>query len=384
MTASVVDPNRLRGIRLDPTKPLAAQPGVGHNRWHPNLPAVLEVESGEPFVLETIDASDATVTRAAPQTPWNSALIHPLTGPVAVAGAKAGDVLEIELVDVTTGDTGISSIHAGEGLLGPWIDREETVVWDLRNGFARTPAIPGVSIPAAPFPGCIGLAPSATYVEEAKHRESALARLGATTAVDGEAGAVPASAADGLRTLPPRENGGNMDVRQLTVGSRLFVRVQVDGAMVSAGDMHYAQGDGELGASAIETSGRLVLRCTVHSTSSWTPRNPVLVPPPERSRPRLTATGHANCDAGVADIASAARSAAWELATWVTAHSDLDFAQASVVLSVAADLRIAQMVNDPYPTVTATVPLDIFDPGTLHPSIISRRPLSDARDSQRR
>jgi formamidase len=369
--SGALDLNQLRGIRVDPRKRLASQPGLGHNRWHPDLRPALEVDSGEVFVLETIDASDATVTRSSPDTPWDVALIHPLTGPVYIAGAKPDDVLEIEILDVGTGDTGTSSIHPSEGLLGGWIDRQETIVWDLRDGFARSPAIPGVSIPAAPFPGCIGVAPSAAYVAQARRRETALAQLGAPTAVDHEPGAVPASVIDGLRTLPPRENGGNMDVRQLTAGSRLFVRVQVDGGLLSVGDMHFAQGDGELGASAIETSGWVALRCTTHHAPAWTPRNPVLIPPPERDRLRVTTTGHASTDAGVADIASAARAAAWELATWVTAHAHLDFAQASVVLSVAADLRIAQLVNDPYPTVTATLPVDIFDAGTLRPGILN-------------
>jgi formamidase len=226
--SGALDLNQLRGIRVDPRKRLASQPGLGHNRWHPDLRPALEVDSGEVFVLETIDASDATVTRSSPDTPWDVALIHPLTGPVYIAGAKPDDVLEIEILDVGTGDTGTSSIHPSEGLLGGWIDRQETIVWDLRDGFARSPAIPGVSIPAAPFPGCIGVAPSAAYVAQARRRETALAQLGAPTAVDHEPGAVPASVIDGLRTLPPRENGGNMDVRQLTAGSRLFVRVQVE------------------------------------------------------------------------------------------------------------------------------------------------------------
>lgn len=289
---------------------------------------------------------------------------------MAITGARAGDVLEIEILDVETGDAGVSSIHPGEGLLGPWIDREESVVWDLREGFARSPAIPGVSIPAASFPGCIGVAPSADFMIEARRRETALAALGAPTALDGESEAVPSTVADGLRTLPSRENGGNMDVRQLTLGAQLFVRMLVDGALVSAGDMHFAQGDGELGASAIETSGRVVLRCIVHRQPSWPPRNPVLIPPPERQRRQIMATGHAAVEAGVADVVSAARAAAWELANLETAYSDLDLAQASVVLSVAANLHIAQLVNDPYPTVTASLPIDVFDEGTLRPGIL--------------
>jgi len=112
-------------VRLDPTRPLAAQAGVGHNRWHPGLAPVLTVEPGETFILETLDSSDGHLDAAS--TPADVLAfpvdrVHPLTGPVAVAGARPGMLLAIAIIDVVPRGPAISSLAPGEGALGHLID----------------------------------------------------------------------------------------------------------------------------------------------------------------------------------------------------------------------------------------------------------------------
>lgn len=360
----------LARVRADPARPLRAQPGLGHNRWHWELEPALSVTPGEAFVLETIDASDAAVPASAPDAPWPAGRIHPLTGPVHVDGAEPGDVLEVEILDATSANTGVSGVAPGEGLLGHLIEEPAFFAWEIADGYARCDALPGVSLPSGIFPGVIGVAPSEALAARARRREEDLRERGATVADPTPSDAWPAGVADGLRTLPPRENGGNLDVRGLTVGGRFLTRVHVAGGLLSIGDMHLCQGDGELGASAIEIAGSLTLRCTVHRDAAWVPRSPVVIPAPERDRPRFMTVGlSVSDDRGneEMDLMLAARNAAWELLEWVMARRGFTPAQAYVLLSVAADLRIAQLVNNPTPTVCASLPLDVFDdmPGTV-------------------
>ena len=100
--------------------------------------------------------------------------------------------------------------------------------------------------------------------------------------------AAPPSAADGLRTFPPRENGGNIDVRDLVAGSRLSLTVHVPGALLSVGDLHFAQGDGEVCIAAIETGGAVTVRCSLRR-DGWRPRFPVWESPGSPAR-RAAAT----------------------------------------------------------------------------------------------
>src|SRR5207248_10247603 len=95
--------------------------------------------------------------------------------------------------------------------------------------------------------------------------------------------AIPPRAADGLRTIPPRETGGNLDIRQLVAGSRLRLPVSVPGALFSIGDLHFAQGDGEVCGTAIEIAGAVTVRFALHKSPAVrmrfpcydTPRRPV-------------------------------------------------------------------------------------------------------------
>src|SRR5215470_12146525 len=260
----------MRAIRIDRSKPLSAEPHTGHNRFHPEIDPVLEVAEGEEVVLETRDALDGQLgpnSTAADFGDMNAGAIHPLTGPVFVKGVKRGDVLEIEFVDVAPQPTAFSCIIPGFGFLRDVMTEAFLVHWKISDGWATSAQIPGVRIPGAPFMGVSAVAPSPRKLEEWTAREQRLLDRGGMVFPPDPAGAVPGGACGlaGLRTLPPRENGGNFDVKQLSRGSRLFLPAFVDGALFSTGDAHFAQGDGEVCVTAVEMGATVTVRFRRHA-----------------------------------------------------------------------------------------------------------------------
>ena len=147
-----------------------------------------------------------------------------------------------------------------------------------------------MAVPAGVFAGVIGVAPSPELFERAHAREAELAGRGGRFDGPSAEGAAPPAAADGLRTYPPRENGGNIDVRDLVVGSRLLLPVQVPGALLSLGDLHFAQGDGEVCISAIETGGARPCASGLRR-EGWRPTLPAWEAPPRPGRAYFATTG---------------------------------------------------------------------------------------------
>ena len=185
----------------------------------------------------------------------NLDVVHPLTGPVYVNGAEPGDLLEVHIVDVEPAEFGFTTQIAGFGFLRDYFDQPYIVHWTIADGYATAPELPRVRIPGASFPGVIGLAPSHELLQKTIAREQALLERGGAVLTPNPADAVPNDpriAAEALRTIPPRETGGNLDVKQLSKGVRLAIPVSAPGALFSIGDAHFAQGDGECCGTAIE------------------------------------------------------------------------------------------------------------------------------------
>jgi formamidase len=247
----------MHAIRIDRSKRLAEEPHGGHNRYHPDISPALEVGEGEEVILETRDAldgqlkADATVADLAAA---DANLIHPLTGPVFIKGARPGDMVEIEFIDIVPEPTAFSAIVPGLGFLRDIMKTPYVVNWKIRDGWATAAEIPGVRIPGAPFMGISAVAPSAHKLKEWTEREQHALDAGGFVVPPSATGAVPSGRCglEGLRTLPPRENGGNFDVKQLTKGAKLLLPVFVEGALFSTGDAHFAQGDGEVCVTAVE------------------------------------------------------------------------------------------------------------------------------------
>jgi formamidase len=318
------------------------------------------VRPGDEITLETRDGIDGQLTRDSSHADvldLDLGLGHPLTGPVYVEGANPGDVLDIELLAYETADFGVTAVIPGFGFLADVFTDPYLVPWEIADGAARSQELAGVTVPGDPFAGVVGVAPSLELMDDIARREQALADAGAPVADRLPETAIPATASTGLRTIPPREIGGNLDIRQLVAGSRITLPVHVDGALVSIGDLHFAQGDGEVCGTGIEVAGAVTLRFGVR-----TPERPLRLPSfetPERPGRRSFATTGIALDTPM-DVGAAARVALLEMIDYLEARLGTARAAAYALCSVAVDLRISEVVDIPYPLVSALLPRDIF------------------------
>jgi formamidase len=357
-------------VSIDRRKRLHQEPHTGHNRWHPDIQAVIEVEPGEEVTLETRDAVDLQIgphTTAKDLEKLDRTVAHPLTGPVYVKGARPGDLLEIEYVDIVPERYGWTRFSPGFGFLPDLFDHFFVAHWDITREYATSPQLPGVRIPNGAFMGTAGVAPSREQLQKWSAREQELADRGGRVMLPTSASAVPSQCHDGLRTIPPRENCGNADVKQLTKGSKLYVPVAVDGALYSVGDGHYAQGDGEVCGTAIEMGATAVVRFKVHEGIA-SRRNIVW---PRFSHARYGNALERNFIATMGmpvtpdgrqengDLNLAARNA---LVRMIELLQERGWTreQAYIICSVAVDLRVSNVVDVPNVTVSALLPEDIF------------------------
>jgi formamidase len=354
-------------VAVDASLPLAREPGTGHNRWHPDLEPIAFVRPGEEITLETRDGLDGALgpdSTAADVLAIDLGRPHPLTGPVCVETAEPGDLLEVELLAFESAPFGVTCIVPGFGFLADLFTEPYLITWTIDGGKARSPELPGVAIPEELFAGAIGVAPSHALMEEMRRREDELKARGGAVADRAEPAAVPAFAASGLRTIPPRETGGNMDVRQLVAGSRIFFPVHVPGALFSIGDLHFAQGDGESCGVAIEVAGAATVRFAVRKDAAWTLRYPAYETPGRPERRCFATTGIPVAEDGrneSLDLTLATRAAILEMIEHLCATRGLSREAAYVLVSVAVDLRLSEIVDVPNPLVSALLPLDIFE-----------------------
>ena len=367
----------MKSIELDYSKQCADEPTKGHNRWHPDIPPALEVAPGEEVVLQTRNALDGGVVHTS--TPEdlrniNLGLVHPLTGPVYVQGAEPGDLLEVSILNIEPASWGFTTVIPGFGFLRDVFLDPYVVHWNIQDGYAESPQLPGVRVPGAPFMGTIGVAPSRQLRQEILLREDELRRRGGAVLGPDPQGAVPANeplASEGLRTVPPRENGGNMDIKQLTAGTRLLLPVFTEGALFSAGDAHYAQGDSECCGTAIEMDSTLhaSFRVLKGAAQQRNLRFPIFerddyFASPEMAAPKrfLASTGMCISESGVNESENATLAARNALLTMVQLLMERGWSreQAYCICSVAVDLKLSEIVDVPNFVVSAFLPLDIF------------------------
>jgi formamidase len=366
-----------KSITIDRSKHLDQEPLTGHNRWHPALVPVVEVDAGETVALETRDALDGYLNAGSTVADFGAlamGAVHPLTGPVFVKGCVPGDLLEVEFVDIAPQPWAFSAIMPGLGFLRDVFTEPFLVHWQIADGWATSAQLPGVRIPGAPFMGVSGVAPSVQQVAAWTKREADASSRGGFALAPDPVGAVPATgaaASDGLRTLPPRENGGNFDVKQLTRGAKLFLPVNVEGALFSTGDAHFAQGDGEVCVTAVEMAATCAVRFAVHPGEAakhnirWPrfARTDNFTDPRWGLPTRFVATmGMPVDDDGTnhaEDLTSACRHA---LLNMIDLLQERGWSrnQAYVICSVAVDLRISNVVDVPNYVVSALLPEDIF------------------------
>jgi acetamidase/formamidase len=298
-----------------------------HTAWDNGLDPALTVESGD---VVRFNCHHANGSRLTPETesadlPDVEFVGHWLTGPVAVRGARPGDVLQVEFRDVEHDDWGYTLIRRGEkgaGLLPEDFPDPFLYHWKLDDEIGYFEE--GIEVPLDPFPGVAGVAPE----------------------TDGE-----------HPTSPPRDVGGNLDIKHLTSGSTLYLPVAVEDALFSIGDGHAAQGDGEVCISPIETAIRTTVEFTVRTDIS------IDQPHFETTGP-FTPTGRDErmyATTGIGDdLMEASKAAVRAMIERLHDWRGLSRTEAYALCSVAADLKINEVVNDPNWVVSAYMAESIF------------------------
>ena len=275
-----------------------------------SLTPVFEVESGEEFWINTVsadpkhDVPPEWIPKAIPEI-YECALRgtgpHILTGPVAVKGARPGDVLQIDILDIKLNQRyGYNIVYPVKGMFGFEKPQEKTTIIPIEPPGDTVEIVPGVLVPTAPFFGQLAVAPPREWGR--------------------------------LDSRPPLRHGGNLDNRDLLPGTRLFLPVAVEGALFSAGDGHAAQGHGEINQTAIETG--------LDGCFRLTPRRDFSITWPVACTP-----SHLMTMAVHEDLDNAARLAMREMIALLEKHYAMDFHDAYRLCSIAADMHVTQFVN---------------------------------------
>ena len=273
-------------IKVDLTKS-AYENDMIHNRWHPDVPIVAWVGPGDDFIIETYDWTGGFIKNndsADDVRDIDLSIVHFLSGPIGVKGAEPGDLLVVDLLDVGPkkeslwGFNGFFSKKNGGGFLTEHFPLAQKSIWDIKGLYTSSRHVPGVNFAGLVHPGLIGCLPDPKMLATWNARENALIAtnpervpplanppFAATTHAGRAKGDVKAKiATEGARTVPPREHGGNCDIKDLSRGSKIYFPVYVPGGGLSMGDLHFSQGDGEITfCGAIEMAGWLHLKVDV-------------------------------------------------------------------------------------------------------------------------
>jgi formamidase len=366
------------------------------NRYHPAIPMVERANPGDFIVFGTRDAIDSDLdleSTADDLAALDLNLVHPMTGPVHIEGARRGDVLAVTLIDIEPDQYGYTVAVPGFGFLRDIFTDPVLVNWRLSRTHAVSDQMPGVRIPMAAFMGSVGVLPGEEEVQAWLERERQLAEAGGIALGPEPTGAVPAeicgpegSHADQcLRTIPPRENGGNMDIQQMQIGTTTLFPCFVDGCGLFVGDVHYAQGDGEVSGTAIEMGATVTVRTEIleglgdeitsphfrggqqlktiaptkfYATVGFPLKESGEIPP---THTYLDGQRIADLENLSEDLTLAARHALIEMIDYIQREHGLSAEQAYILSSVAVDLVIGQVVDVPNYTVSAILDLGVFE-----------------------
>ena len=298
-----------------------------HFTWDAGNAPVLTIDSGDTIVVHTRDVSDNQVTPESTSeviAGLNWDRVYPLAGPIAVQGAQPGDTLAVEVLDLHTQGWGWTAILPGLGLLSDDFTEPYLRVFDLSDGDV-TYMRDDIAIPIEPFMGTMGVCPAGASAQQ---------------------------------VMPPGNFGGNMDTRQLTQGTTLYLPVQVDGALFSCGDAHAAQGDGEVCVTGLESPMYGALRFTLDKDRS--------IPGPQYRTsgplaPRVAGGGWYGTTGVGPDLYVGAQDAVRAVIDHLGSEYDLSPEDAYVLASLCVDLRISEVVDAGQYVVSALLPLAIFE-----------------------
>jgi len=293
-----------------------------HAHWDRSIPPAIHLAPGDSISVELENASGGQILVDSDESAierLDFARVNPVTGPIFVEGAQPGDALVVEILDIEVDTWGWTANIPGFGLLADRFPAAALRTSRIGNGYIEL--FTGARMAALPMIGTIGVAP---------------AQLGE------------------FSLIPPTRNGGNMDMRQVNAGATLYLPVAVPGALLSLGDGHAAQGDGEICGTAIETRSVATLRINLekqrhHST-------PMLLTDPRSQR-----TGRAFATTGIGpDLMEAAREAAAAMVEEIVLRTGISELDAYLLASVAGDLKISELVDQPNWVVSLHIDADLL------------------------
>jgi len=280
-----------------------------HGVWDHSLAPVIRVAPGDTIVVELENASGGQLaldSSASALGTLDFGRINPVTGPIFVEGARPGDALVVEILALDVDSWGWTANIPGFGLLADRFTEPALRISRIESGTIAL--FTGMQLPSVPMIGTIGVAPA-------------------------QAGA--------FSVVPPTRNGGNMDIRHVGAGATLYLPVAVDGALLSLGDGHAAQGDGEVCGTAIETSAVATLRIMLE-------RDRHLPAPMLLTDARTQRAGRALATTGIGpDLFQAARDATSAMIAEIVRRTSLTEVDAYLLASVAGDLKISEIVDVP-------------------------------------
>jgi acetamidase/formamidase len=299
-----------------------------HFSWDAGNAPVLTIQDGDTVLVRTRDVSDNQIgpeSDASVIAGLDWARVYPLAGPIAVDGARPGDTLAIDILDIHTQGWGWTAILPGLGLLADDFPDPYLRTFDLAHGdvtFLRE----DIAIPLAPFFGTMGVCPAGASEQP---------------------------------IMPPGRFGGNLDTRQLVRGCTLYLPIEVAGALFSCGDAHGCQGDGEICVTGLEAPMFAGLRFRLEKGRS--------IPAPQYRTPApLTPHVDAGCFYGTTGIGPDLYTNAQEAVRAMIAHLgeryDLPPEDAYVLCSLVVDLKISEIVDAGEYVVSALLPEAIFAP----------------------
>ena len=384
-----------------------AQDAVCHNRIHPAIKPGAFAEPGDLVVFETRDAADNQLnfgSTTADFASFDPNRVHPLTGPLYVNGAEAGDLLEVTIVRVDPGPDQFAwtATFPGFGFLRDLFPAPFLARWRLNQGLGTSPDVPGVKIPSNGFPGVITTAPGPDLLGTILDRELALLLKGGAVLPPEPASAIPTDVCglggdhpgECLRTLPPREHGGNFDSKWMARGARVLLPCFVPGCLLSLGDVHFAQGAGESNGTAMEMNAVVTVRVNLRKGQAALFGNRAtfeggqqfrqLAPTEFFATIGLPLKGEGDLipqhlGPGILgdlayfdpselapltnlseDLTLAVRDALNQMIDYLVNVRGLTRDQAYVLCSVAVDLHISNVVDIPNFAVHAVLPLEVF------------------------
>ena len=293
--------------------------------WDNSVKPRLEIDSGDVVVFDCLEANGQI------QPDWtvddylnvDRSKIHALNGSVWVKGAQPGDALEIDIVDMRHKGWGWSAHRPGMGLLPEDFDYSYLHQWRIEGETIYSTELEHIRLPFEPHTGVVGVAPR-------------------------EAGR--------FSTFPPRANGGNLDVRDMTIGATVWLPVLVEGALFATGDCHAAQGQGEVCVTGIEAPMTVTMRFKLVKDAN--------LPEVQLRRPspmsKLDSAGWHITTAHGPDLMQNAKNAVRYMIDWLVANQRMSRSQAYILCSVAGDLKISEIVDAPNWVVSFHMPLAVF------------------------